>query len=311
MTMRISGSALLAFCLLGTVPGRAETSKSEMEVIIDCSGSMLEPIPGGTAKKIDVAKESLGKLIEQVPEGTRFGLRAFGHRVAPTAEADRGASCKDIELLFPIGNPDRAAMKKRVQELNCLGMTPLALSLEGAAKDFGAGDIDRTLVLLTDGQETCGGDPVAVARRLAEGGLKIVVNVIGFGVDAGTSAKLQEVAVAGHGTYYAANDQEGLSKSLEKAAAPVAQPKEPPKPDAKSAFVDEFDGDKLGEAWERLNPDDERFLVETGHVLIMCRPRGYNQETKQEVCYNSLRLKRALPENFEATFEFEAEPCDD
>lgn len=55
---------------------------------------------------------------------------------------------------------------------------------------------------MTDGIETCGGDPVAAARALKESGIAVTVDVVGFDVaSSAEQAALRQVAEATGGEY--------------------------------------------------------------------------------------------------------------
>jgi len=57
------------------------------------------------------------------------------------------------------------------------------------------------IYVVSDGQETCGGDPVSVARAINGGSTRAVVNIIGFAVPSGEAAALAAVAAAGGGRF--------------------------------------------------------------------------------------------------------------
>ena len=140
---------------------------SRVELILDGSGSMKEKnglIDGKL--KIDVAKEVLAEVVPRLPAGIEVALRVSGHRVR---EGQRGA-CQDSELASPSGPPAVEQILQRIAGIQALGTTPIAYSLEQAAKDFGTESRERMVVLITDGKEECGGDPVQAVGRLAAAG---------------------------------------------------------------------------------------------------------------------------------------------
>jgi hypothetical protein len=96
------------------------------------------------------------------------------------------------------------------------GQTPLGYSLERVAEDFGGFQGERAVVLVTDGIESCGGDPVAAARALrAEQG--IAVHVIGFGLGGEGDEheeSLRAIAEASGGRYVTARNAEELREAL-------------------------------------------------------------------------------------------------
>ena len=64
------------------------------------------------------------------------------------------------------------------------GYTPIADSLLKAGDDLQAIEADsRMIILITDGEETCGGDPIATAKHLCEMGIKLETNIIGFDLE--------------------------------------------------------------------------------------------------------------------------------
>lgn len=185
-------------------------AKTDIEFLLDLSGSMRKVADGET--QIDSARKALLKTVEGIPADTFVAVRAYGHRVAQT---DKDASCRDTELLVPFAPLEPAALKARIQSLTPIGYTPIAYSLEEAKGDFAAErEAEKVIILLSDGEETCGGDPVAVLKKLQEAGFKVVVHTVGFNVDAATRQQLQAIAQAGAGKYFDARGAEGLNKAL-------------------------------------------------------------------------------------------------
>jgi hypothetical protein len=95
------------------------------------------------------------------------------------------------------------------------GQTPIAYSLQQAAQDFGApSDEERAMILVSDGIETCGGDPLAAVRDLAAKGFKVKVHTIGFDVDAAARAQLEAISTATGGEYVDARSASALADTL-------------------------------------------------------------------------------------------------
>ncbi len=82
-------------------------------------------------------------------------------------------------------------------------MDPLSAALQRAEALLAANGRpgEQVIYVVSDGQETCGGDPVAVARSINEGSTKAIINIIGFAVPSGEAASLQAVAAAGGGRF--------------------------------------------------------------------------------------------------------------
>lgn len=196
----------------GTVVIAAEHVPRAIELVVDSSGSMWGW--AGDGLKIDVARRAVTKLLDQLPRDTVVGLRAYGHR---------DKTCTDTLLLVPPARLDLPRLLGALEALTPHGKTPIAHSLELAAQDLqplgGGGWLgERIVVLVTDGIETCGGDPCAVAARLATPEVRVRANVIGFALGTEVDAtSLRCMAEATGGTYVAADDADALVEALARA----------------------------------------------------------------------------------------------
>jgi hypothetical protein len=74
----------------------------------------------------------------------------------------------------------------------------------------------NSVILVSDGEETCGGDPVKKAQELCQANIKVVTNVIGFNVSGAVEAQLKAIANAGCGTYYSASSKVELDNAFVK-----------------------------------------------------------------------------------------------
>ncbi|TRW17002.1 vWA domain-containing protein [Glacieibacterium frigidum] len=180
-------------------PARA-VPVNRLVVAIDSSGSMAAKV-GGVAK-LDAAKRAAAGFLNGVPTGTQIGLVAFGHRGTNRPDG-KAASCAAVETLYPLGTADRARIDAAMQGFRPAGWTPLAAAITTAGKSFTTSEQpgDQVVYVVSDGIETCGGDPVAAASALHAGAVKAIVNVIGFDLGAADRAQLKAVADAGGGTF--------------------------------------------------------------------------------------------------------------
>ena len=62
-------------------------------------------------------------------------------------------------------------------------------------------NVENIIYVVSDGIETCGGDPVKAAQAAAISGYRAIVNIIGFDVDNAGQRALKKVAKAGGGKY--------------------------------------------------------------------------------------------------------------
>ena len=169
----------LATLLVLTLPGQpaiAETGRSVV-LVLDASGSMNAQLTGGTTR-IDAAKDAMASLVGKLAEDSRLAFRGYGP-LSPTSKKD----CQDSELVvgFDTVANNKAPVLEKKDGIRAQGYTPINLSLQLAAKDLSSEEsAERVVLLVSDGKETCEGDPCATAKALAD---KLVVHTIGFGVD--------------------------------------------------------------------------------------------------------------------------------
>ncbi|MBU0506273.1 MAG: VWA domain-containing protein [bacterium] len=188
-------------------------AKTDIEFIVDVSGSMKKISENET--QIDSAKKALLKTLESIPQNTHLALRLYGHRIEQTNKAE---SCKDTELSVPFAQKNQTLISQKIQNLTPKGYTPIALSLEKSRLDFDASrEADKVIILLSDGEETCGGDPIAVLEELKKQGFEVIVHTVGFNVDAKTRQQLMDISKTTGGAYFDAKGASALLAALEKA----------------------------------------------------------------------------------------------
>ncbi len=183
-----------------------------VEIILDVSGSMAGRLQG--VRKMTSARQALSEALAGL-ESDAFivGFRAYGFdaSVPKTPEA----SCPNTVLLNPVAPNQLASIRAQVAGLVPYGYTPLAASLQLAGEDLLAvPSAKQMIILLTDGEESCGGDPEAVAAALREKGIDLEVHIVGFDLAVDEAAVMKDVAAAGGGAYYDARDAAQLQEAL-------------------------------------------------------------------------------------------------
>ena len=184
-----------------------------VEIVVDASQSMWGQINGQS--KMEIAKTTLEELTYWLPDDLDLALRAYGN----TSPSDQ-KNCADSSLLVPFREGNREYVRQAIAGLRPTGQTPIAYALNQAANDFGSLQSDRTMVLVSDGIESCGGDPVTAAYALRQQG--IVVHLIGFGLGSSAdqdAASLQAIANASGGRYVTAGSAEELKAALAETVA--------------------------------------------------------------------------------------------
>ena len=204
---------------------------TDFAVILDCSGSMKEETTKGE-NKMTAAQRVVKELIERIPDGLNVTFIVYGHEVFGGANDPR--NCQAVKVarpLSPLDKEGKTELSRLITSLKPTGATPIALSLKTAGAELAKHDTYCGLVLITDGKETCQGDPVGEAAQLVKD-LKITfgVNVVGFDVGK-DRAGLEEIAKAGNGHYYNADSAEELAEALGALAKELAVVAQPPKKD--------------------------------------------------------------------------------
>ena len=203
---------------LGPVPRAEAADAAKLVLVLDSSGSMKQRVGG--ARKIDIAKQALRTVIGGLPDDARVGLRVYGATVEN--RGDPGA-CTDSQLVVPIGTGNRPALRDEIAKYRPYGETPISYSLQQAAGDLGRTG-RRTVVLVSDGEETCRADPCQTAAALAKRGIDLRFDVIGLRVSGSARNQLRCIADKGHGTYYDADNAAQIEDSLDKLATRAFRP---------------------------------------------------------------------------------------
>jgi hypothetical protein len=198
--------------LLSVTATSALPPGSAVEIILDASGSMLQRI--GSQRRIDIAKQTLVKLTSStIPAGTPFALRVFGREVD---------SCQ-TDLDIPLGSLDVAKVGAKINALEAKNnaKTPIGASLDKVAEDLSSVRGERLVIVLTDGEETCGGDPAASIEKLRKAGVNTRINIVGFAIDdVKLAATFRHWSELGNGAYFDAKDAAALGSAMAAAMRP-------------------------------------------------------------------------------------------
>ncbi len=185
-------------------------------IILDCSMSMDEKIRG--QKKIDIAKNVIKRVLSEIPPDVNVGLRVYGHK----RDAVKGFlgidKCEVSELLVPVSPGNRALIYRELTRLRPVGWTPICYSLtEASDYDFINLTGKKRIILVSDGMETCSGNPCELAVELVRENSDIAIDVIGFDLSADPSviSNLRCVALATRGKFYNVGNPEEFLRSMQ------------------------------------------------------------------------------------------------
>ncbi|WP_170162096.1 vWA domain-containing protein [Paracoccus siganidrum] len=180
------------------------SAAEDVVIVYDGSGSMWGQIDG--VAKVEIAREVIGDLIATWPEDAKVGLMAYGHR--------REGDCSDIETLIAPGPLDRSAFVSTVNGVTPRGRTPLTESVRQAAELLSYRDTQATVILISDGLETCQADPCALSAELAQQGVNFTAHVVGFDLTEEEHAGLACIAENTGGVFVPAQDANDLRDAL-------------------------------------------------------------------------------------------------
>lgn len=202
---------LMAFWFAVQINAQNKEASSPVLFIYDASGSMWGQIQGKS--KMEIASEVLSDFVNKLPENQKTGLLAYGHR--------KEGDCTDVEFLVDIENGTKSEVIQSIKAIKPLGKTPLAYSALQAIDKLRQTKQKASIILVTDGIESCGGNICDVIKAAKQEGIDFRLHIIGFDMQNEDTQQLKCAAEAGGGNYYSASDAGGLVDALENAAVDI------------------------------------------------------------------------------------------
>lgn len=202
---------------------RTDGKIDALAIVLDYSNSMNDETTDGK-RKIDVAKQRVSALLGAIREGLDVTVLVYGHRGEPRP-------CQAVEVirdLSPLTEDGRAQLIRDIQQRRAVAKTPIALALRTAGDVLATQDARCGLILISDGMETCDGDPTAEAAALANNLNVTFGRVIGFDVDDEGRDQLQATAAAMQGEYLSASSAEEFDQVIEDVQGELVHATEPP-----------------------------------------------------------------------------------
>ncbi|TFJ91283.1 VWA domain-containing protein [Lentibacillus salicampi] len=187
-----------------------EMTNAHYAILIDASGSMHADTGGQT--RWEAAKSAVTDFASEIPEASTVSLKVYGHK-GTGSDADKELSCSSIETIFN-DHYKQKDFKSALNDIDPSGWTPIASALESSEGDIPE-SADRAVVyVVSDGIETCGGDPVKAAQELVDKDIETAVNIIGFDVDNEGQKLLKDVADAGDGEFVYVDSESQLNEYM-------------------------------------------------------------------------------------------------
>ena len=225
------GLALALICLLSTKGVAAEEMAPCTEdamIVFDASGSMAGSLAegiGAKIRRIDEVRKALATALPRVTHFRTIGLITYGP--GPYQQCNVNL---DLRPTTDAAKP----ILDTVDRLNPAGKTPMTDAVEQAAEVLDYKSKPGIVVVLTDGEETCGGAPCNLGDKLKSDGAQLTVHVIGFRMTAFWTAAQSALDVKclareTGGLYIATNSQEELVRAFEKTlGCPIMSYLDPP-----------------------------------------------------------------------------------
>ncbi|MEM1321346.1 MAG: VWA domain-containing protein [Bacteroidota bacterium] len=268
---RILIALLCVFSTTSFLQVQAQNTPSPIIFIYDASGSMWGQMEGKT--KMQIAGKVLSEALDNLPAQQQIGLVAYGHR--------RKKDCQDVETLVSMDNQDKEQVRLSLGNIKPLGRTPLAFSAEQVIDQLRSSGKQATIILITDGIESCNGDLCEVVKKAKAEGINFKLHIIGFGLKDGETEALKCAAEAGDGQYYDAADAGSLDAGLNEATTATVdtvQFEAPEKPLKNYSVFATKNGEPI-DVWVKAIPIGQereltavRTYADTGFLSL---PEGY------------------------------------
>ena len=259
--MRFFMTAGLIALTSALAPAALAQEQPSTILVLDASGSMWGQIDG--VNKITIARDVVGEIVSDFPTNQNLGFVTYGHR-------ERG-QCADIETLVDPAPGTAAEIIGIVEGLNPRGMTPMTDAVITAAQALRHTEQAATVILVSDGIETCNPDPCAAARALEEAGVDFTAHVIGFDVRGEADALLQMQCIAEEtgGRFLTADNAQELNEALREVTAAPAS--------GSFTFTANLGGEEIGDEtiWERPAAPLELPLL-SGEVIWEISDTSFN-----------------------------------
>lgn len=194
------------------VDGDSVLLNNNIYILLDNSSSMLGEVDGST--KMEVAREAVDNFASEFPEGVQVSLINYGFGDEDGTDAN---SCEAIETTYPVGEYESGSFNEALNKYEPVGYTPIAAAIEEVGEQVAGSDAagSHTIYIVSDGKETCEGDPVSAVENLPQDeNVETVLNVIGFDIKDDEVQDLVDITEASGGEYLEAGNTTELENAL-------------------------------------------------------------------------------------------------
>lgn len=198
---------VIPFCLLLPLGGQdrpPDRKERPIIFILDASGSMAETFD--SESRMVAARKILREQLGRIDPHTPLGLVAYGNRIP---------GCRSHRLYSRVSAGNQATIAAQVERMVPAGATPLAATLKLVKRTLLPQHPDANIVIISDGAESCGGNPARIARELRAAHEDLNINVIGLQLKDAARRQLSAVAQAGQGRYYQVDRPADFARALQ------------------------------------------------------------------------------------------------
>ncbi len=224
LTRSLATVKLLALALIFLATGgheRLQAAEENVMLVLDGSGSMWGRVDD--EPKITIAKRVVGQVLNDLAGKVNMGVMAYGHR----SKGD----CKDIQTLIPLGPVNAKTYMSTIAKVQPKGKTPITDAVRKGAEELKYREEKATIILVSDGLETCEADPCGLAKDLEAQGIDFTVHVVGFDLSNQDTSSLQCLADETGGKYLPADSANELNSAIGQVVAEVKAPAPEPEPE--------------------------------------------------------------------------------
>jgi len=203
--------------------GRELKENINIAIILDASGSMKNVKDGKTL--MDIAKESIEDFASNLPDKAKVSLTIYGHK-GTGSDADKQLSCSGIEEIYPLSSYDASHFAAELESIVPSGWTSMAASLTQVGEKLASENSTEStnvIYLVSDGKETCDGNPAEAAKQLKESNIDPIINVIGLAVQSEDANELQKIAKSAEGRYINVKNQQELDQEFQESNNTIQQ----------------------------------------------------------------------------------------
>jgi hypothetical protein len=185
--------------------------------ILDASGSMAEPFEG--ISRISAARGIMEEQLASMESSVPVGLVAYGNGLQ---------GCDSSRLYIPMGRGNRRSLAGAIQAMRPDGNTPIATSLKFVRETILPVTTNATIVLISDGSESCGGDPAAEVGLIRARYPDVRLHIIGMTLNKGEITAFRNLAHDGMGKFFDVNNHSDFIKAVYLSVDPNYIEIEPP-----------------------------------------------------------------------------------